>query len=94
MGSQAVIVNDILDTGSTLVSACEKLSTAGVDEINGMVTHGLFTGTRSKDLCRFGRSGSSARIRFHLPLGVDGDGIVRLSIIPLLAKKLFAIDKK
>ena len=94
MGSQAVIVNDILDTGSTLVSACEKLSTAGVDEINGMVTHGLFTGTRSKDLYRFEVKRIFCTDSVPPTLGVDGDGIVRLSIIPLLAKKLFAIDKK
>ena len=50
MGYQAVIVNAILDTGISLVSACEKLTGAGVQEIHIMVTHGLFTGTRWKEL--------------------------------------------
>jgi ribose-phosphate pyrophosphokinase len=40
----AVIVDDILDTGATLVSACEKLVAAGADELYICVTHGLFTG--------------------------------------------------
>lgn len=40
----AVIVDDILDTGATLVSACEKLVAAGAEEIYICVTHGLFTG--------------------------------------------------
>ena len=94
VGGQAVIVDDILDTGGTLVSACEKLSTAGVDEINVMVTHGLFTGTRWMDLFRFGVKRIFCTDSVPLSVGVDGDGIVRLSIIPLLAKELIAIDKK
>lgn len=41
---RAVIVDDILDTGATLVSACEKLVAAGAEELYICVTHGLFTG--------------------------------------------------
>lgn len=40
----AVIADAILDTGATLVSACEKLAAAGAEELNICVTHGLFTG--------------------------------------------------
>ena len=40
---RAVIVDDILDTGATLVSACEKLVAAGAQELYICVTHGLFT---------------------------------------------------
>ncbi len=94
VGSQVVIIDDILDTGGTLVSACEKLATAGVDEINVMVTHGLFTGTRWRELYRFGVKRIFCTDSVPLPVGVVGEGIVRLSIIPLLAKELFAIDKK
>lgn len=45
VGPSAVIVDDILDTGGTLVSACEALGRTGVETIVVMVTHGLFTGT-------------------------------------------------
>jgi ribose-phosphate pyrophosphokinase len=44
VGSRVVIVDDMIDTGGTLVSACEKLAGSGVQEIYIMVTHGLFTG--------------------------------------------------
>ena len=46
VGRRAVIVDDILDTGATLVSACEKLLAAGAAELYICVTHGLFAGTR------------------------------------------------
>ena len=91
---QAVIVDDILDTGGTLISACQKLSTAGVEEIDVMVTHGLFTGTRWKDLYSLGVKRIFCTDSVPLPVGVDAERIVRLSIIPVLAKALLVIDKK
>ena len=42
--SKVILVDDMLDTGGTLISACEKLINSGVDEIYIFVTHGLFTG--------------------------------------------------
>ena len=90
VGRQAVIIDDILDTGGTLVSACETLSKAGVEKIDVMVTHGLFTGTRWKDLYGFGVKRIFCTDSVPLPAGVDGRSIVRLSITPLLAKELLA----
>jgi ribose-phosphate pyrophosphokinase len=93
VGRQAVIIDDILDTGGTLVSACETLSKVGVEEIDVMVTHGLFTGTRWKDLYGLGVKRIFCTDSVPLPAGVDGRNIVRLSIIPILAKELLAIEK-
>lgn len=50
----AVIVDDILDTGQTLVSCCQKLREQGVKEIIVMVTHGLFTGRKWQKLWALG----------------------------------------
>jgi ribose-phosphate pyrophosphokinase len=50
VGSQALIIDDMLDTGGTLISACEKLVQAQALAIYIMVTHGLFTGTEWKRL--------------------------------------------
>ena len=93
VGRRAVIIDDILDTGGTLVSACEQLSKTGVEEIEVMVTHGLFTGMRWKDLYRLGVKRIFCTDSVPLPAGVDGQRIVRLSITPLLSKELLVIDE-
>lgn len=54
VASRVLIIDDILDTGGTLISACEKLLLAGAIEIYIMVTHGLFTGTEWKRLWSLG----------------------------------------
>jgi len=93
VGRQAVIVDDILDTGGTLLSACEKLVEAGVEEITIMVTHGLFTGERWKQLRRLSVKRVFCTDSVPLPTGVCGSDIVRLSIAPLLAKELRSAAK-
>jgi ribose-phosphate pyrophosphokinase len=50
VGPRAVIVDDVLDTGATLVSACERLMNAGAAELYICVTHGLFAGQRWQGL--------------------------------------------
>ena len=49
-GRRAVVVDDILDTGATLVSCCRALHEAGAREIGVVATHGLFTGDRWRAL--------------------------------------------
>ncbi len=51
---RVVVVDDILDTGKTLVSACNMLRIEGVQEIIIAVTHGLFTGEAWKRLFGIG----------------------------------------
>jgi len=41
---RAVVIDDILDTGATLVSCVRALRQAGVEHIGIVATHGLFTG--------------------------------------------------
>lgn len=49
-GRSAVIVDDILDTGSTVASCCGYLRAGGVERIGVIATHALFTGERSRAL--------------------------------------------
>ncbi len=52
--SSALVVDDILDTGGTLVSCCRQLRDAGVSRIGVIVTHGLFTGEQWRALISAG----------------------------------------
>lgn len=54
LSEKAILVDDILDTGETLVSSAKRLRQAGVKEIIVVVTHALFTGNLWKKLWKFG----------------------------------------
>lgn len=88
VGRSVVMIDDILDTGGTLISACEKLTEAGAEGIHIMVTHGLFTGRRWKGLWQLGVK----RIfcTDSVPVGdpMDEARIERLSVVSLLAGEL------
>lgn len=56
LAEAAIVVDDILDTGGTLVSCCHRLRAHGVQEITIVVTHGLFTGEAWRQLLRLVRT--------------------------------------
>ncbi|MGA2715027.1 MAG: ribose-phosphate diphosphokinase [Bryobacteraceae bacterium] len=86
VGLQAVLVDDILDTGATLISACQRLLTAGVEDIQIMVTHGLFTGTEWERLWELGVSRIFCTDTIPRRAGINDARIVTLSAMPLLAR--------
>ncbi len=89
VGNQALLVDDILDTGATLVSACRKIFQAGVEDIQIMVTHGLFTGNDWEQLWLYGVSRIFRTDTAPAPIEAVGDKrIVTLSAVPLLAEAL------
>ncbi len=49
----AIVIDDILDTGRTLLACCEILKCAGAENIYIFVTHGLFTGGEWQHLFDF-----------------------------------------
>jgi len=88
IGRRVVLVDDILDTGGTLVSACEALRGAGAEEIVVMVTHGLFTGSRWERLWSLGVTRIYCTDSAPLPEGLASARIVVLPVAPLLAAHL------
>jgi ribose-phosphate pyrophosphokinase len=88
VGPQAVLVDDILDTGGTLLSACEVLQKAGVREIIVMATHGLFTGTAWERLWSLGVTRIYTTDSTSLPESQVSELIVVLPVAPLLARAL------
>ncbi|HLK57524.1 MAG TPA: ribose-phosphate diphosphokinase [Chthonomonadaceae bacterium] len=87
-GRQAIVVDDILDTGSTLVSCCEQLQRAGVQEITVFVTHGLFTGTLWQKLWSLAVRRIYCTDTVALPPEVLAAPVTCLSIAPLLKEFL------
>jgi ribose-phosphate pyrophosphokinase len=88
VGARAVVVDDILDTGGTLVSACEALGHAGVREITIMVTHGLFTGSLWERLWSLGVTRICCTDTVPLPPRLGSATVAVLSVAPLLRADL------
>jgi ribose-phosphate pyrophosphokinase len=93
VGARAVIIDDMLDTGGTLASACEKLKEASVEEILILVTHGLFTGSYWTKLWSFGVRHIFCTDTAPLRAGMENANISVLSVAPLLIEELSAMDK-
>ncbi len=78
---RVVIIDDILDTGQTLISCCKKLITAGAREMIVMVTHGLFTGLAWKKLWKLGVK--KIYCTNTVPLSKKLSQETRISVLPI-----------
>ncbi|MGA8145846.1 MAG: ribose-phosphate diphosphokinase [Candidatus Acidiferrales bacterium] len=94
VGARVVIVDDMIDTGGTLVSACEKLRAAGVQEIYILVTHGLFTGSFWLKLWSLGVRRIFCTDTVPLRSGIDAANITILSAARLITERLSCLDKE
>lgn len=90
VGQCVVVADDILDSGRTLVSACNMLRQHGVRQIAIAVTHGLFTGEIWKEL--FGVGVDSLLVTDSCPeaLRTEELRVKIISIKPLLPMILAA----
>lgn len=85
VGRHAIVVDDILDTGGTLVAACQTLQAAGVETIMIVATHGLFTGTGWQRLPSLGVTRIYCADTVPLPPGAAPANPSVVSMAPLLA---------
>ena len=91
VGRRAVIVDDVLDTGATLVSACEKLITAGAVELHICVTHGVFAGQRWRDLWSLPVKHIFCTDTIPACTGIEDPRITKLPVGPLVRAKVASI---
>ncbi|HVN17118.1 MAG TPA: ribose-phosphate diphosphokinase [Dongiaceae bacterium] len=92
VGSRAVIVDDILDTGGTLVSACKGLARVGAEELYIFVTHGLFTGQLWRDLWSLPVKHIFRTDTIPACTSIHDSRITTLAVGPLLCEKLAFLD--
>jgi ribose-phosphate pyrophosphokinase len=90
--SRAVIIDDMLDTGGTLVSACENLARAGVDELYIFVTHGLFTGQLWQNLWSLPVKHIFCTDTIPACANIRDSRITILPVGPLLCEKLASLQ--
>jgi len=90
VGRRAVVVDDILDTGGTLVSCCRELAERGVEETRAMVTHGLFTGEQWKQLLPL-VAGLYVTDSIPSVPNRPRDGVKVLSVRPLIGRALATV---
>ena len=89
--ANVVIVDDLCDTGGTLVKAAELLKTHGAQRVTAVITHPVF----SKDaLNTIGNSViDEIIITDTIPLrGTAPDNMTVISVAPLLADAIFRIE--
>jgi ribose-phosphate pyrophosphokinase len=93
VGARVVIIDDMIDTGGTLVSACQRLREARVEEIYILVTHGLFTGSHWAELWSIGVRRIFCTDTVPLSADLDATNIFILSVAPLLREELRAMGE-
>jgi len=91
-GPRAIVVDDMLDTGGTLLACCEALRHAGTEAMLILVTHGLFTGDAWQRLWEFGVERIYCTNSLPQPETAHDSRIRVLSIAPMLAR-YFAGEK-
>jgi ribose-phosphate pyrophosphokinase len=88
VGPRAVMIDDMLDTGGTLVSACKLLQEAGTREVHIFVTHGLFTGSAWTALWSLGVKQICCTDTIPFRAGIHDSRVEILSIVPQLVKEV------
>jgi ribose-phosphate pyrophosphokinase len=91
-GKQAIIVDDIISTGGTLIETIKFLEQQGAGEIYAAFTHGLFVG----DALELSLKSSIRKIVVtnSIPPPKDGDGIIeRISVGELFAEVIERIHE-
>ena len=95
LSEEAIIVDDILDTGDTLVACCEKLVENGAREIYIVVTHGFFSGSGWERLWGLNVKKIFTTNSIPLPTKSENLNIKVLTVTPLIEElvKAYSQDK-
>lgn len=88
-GSDAVIVDDMIDTAGTLCTAAEQLKANGARRVFAFASHGLFSGPASDRIARSVLEEVVVTNTIPLKAGAKtNEKIVQLSVAPLVAEAI------
>nr|WP_304413855.1 ribose-phosphate diphosphokinase [Kibdelosporangium sp. MJ126-NF4]CEL19767.1 Ribose-phosphate pyrophosphokinase [Kibdelosporangium sp. MJ126-NF4]CTQ96992.1 Ribose-phosphate pyrophosphokinase (EC 2.7.6.1) [Kibdelosporangium sp. MJ126-NF4] len=90
-GRVCVVVDDMIDTGATMVGAARLLRTAGASDVVAAATHGVLSTGATDRLSASGIREMVLTDTLPIPDGVPFPQLTVLSIAPLLAKAVHQV---
>jgi len=92
-GRNAVLVDDMISTGETLVKAGDLLLSRGAKSVRAAAVHGVFAGDALSMIARSNIESIYVTDTIPLPEGGQRDKIEVLTVAPLLAEAIMRIHK-
>jgi ribose-phosphate pyrophosphokinase len=86
-GRNIVIVDDLIDTGTTFVKCAEAIKAKGAKQIVGLCTHAVFSGTAVKQISE-SEAISKLFVTDTIPLRDHHPKIEAVSMAPLFAEAI------
>ncbi|MFG1708948.1 ribose-phosphate diphosphokinase [Nonomuraea sp. M3C6] len=87
-GRTCVIIDDMIDTGSTVVRAAEALTSRGATQVIAAATHGVFSGDAAERLAKADLAQLVITNTLPIPACFPSGKLIVLSIAPLLARAI------
>jgi ribose-phosphate pyrophosphokinase len=87
-GKRAVLIDDIIDTGGSIVSAAQAVADRGAKEVSAYATHPVFSGNAVERLQRSALKEVVVTDTIPLPEGKQTSKIRVISLAPVLAEAI------
>ena len=90
-GRTCVLIDDMIDTGGTIVAAAELLADNGAERVIAATTHGVFSGPAIDRIKNSTIEKVIATDTLPLPPDKEIDKIEIVSVAPIIARAIWAV---